>query len=56
MTEPTHDAALALMRAIVDEIKALAHDPATVHLLADKLKNGIDSLEKALTGNPPQKT
>jgi hypothetical protein len=49
MSEQTHDAAIVLLRALIDEIKSLAHDPAAVHLVADKLKGGIDALEKALT-------
>ena len=43
------NAAIALLRVLVDEFKSAAHDPATVHLVADKLKNGIDALEHALT-------
>jgi len=50
----SHDATLALLRAAVDELKSLAHDPATVHMIADKLKHGIDALERALTENQQQ--
>ena len=39
---------LILLKAIVDEIHKAAHDPATVHLVADKLKGCIDQLEKVL--------
>jgi len=52
---PASDAALTLLRALVDEIKSMAHDPATVHLVADKLKHGIDVLEHAITDQPPEK-
>jgi len=53
-SSPGSDAALALLRALVDEIKSLAHDPATVHLIAEKMKHGIDVLEKAITEEPPK--
>jgi len=54
MPDTPSDAGLALLRALVDEIKSIAHDPATVHLVADKLKHGIDMLERALTEEPKQ--
>lgn len=49
----THDAALAVLRAIVEEIKSLAHDPKAVHFCAAKLHAGIDALEKMLTKQEP---
>jgi len=50
MAEPqTHEALLTLLNALVDEIKSAAHDPVVVHMVADKIKHGIDSLEHALT-------
>lgn len=44
----TSEAALALLRALVEEVKASAHDPAVVHVVAQKLHHGIDALETAL--------
>lgn len=48
MDEALKNAALTLLRALVDEVKASAHDPATIHLVAGKLHHGIDELEKVL--------
>ena len=52
-SSPAQDAALALLRALVEEIKSLAHDPAMVHLVAGKLHTGIDALEHMITDKPP---
>lgn len=54
MDEGLKNAALALLRALVEEIKSSAHDPATIHLVAGKLHHGIDELEKMLVGQPSQ--
>jgi len=39
---------LILLKAIVDEIHKAAHDPATVHLVADKLKRLHRSIGKGV--------
>ena len=51
LTSAESDAAMALLRALVEEIKASAHDPEIVHLVAEKLHHGIDALEKVLVGD-----
>ena len=58
MSEPLpqpHDAAVTLMRAAIDELRSIAHDPQMVHAIADKLKHGIDMLADALTEQPKDK-
>lgn len=53
LTPAESDAAMSLLRALVDEIKASAHDPEVIHLVAEKLHKGIDALEKMLVGDKP---
>lgn len=48
MDEVLKNAALAVLRALVEEVKSSAHDPATIHVVAGKLHHGIDELEKVL--------
>lgn len=49
---PASDAALALLRALVEEVKSVAHDPAMVHAIAERLKHGIDAVADAITEDP----
>jgi len=52
----TSDAALALLRAAINEIKSVAHDPAMVHAIAERMKHGIDVLANAIADDPQKKT
>jgi len=50
--EQKHDVMLAMMRALVEEVKSVAHDPRAVHAIADRLKHGIDALADAIAEDP----
>jgi len=50
--EQKHDVMLALLRALVEEVRSVAHDPRAVHAIADRLKHGIDALADAITEDP----
>jgi len=51
-SSPAADAALALLRALVEEVKSVAHDPAMVHAIAERLKHGIDAVAESIAPDP----